>query len=246
MLKFKAIQLDNTALNKEVYMTSSTADRLVDYVVNRYSITENLYTDGRRHIGTEFSKIYKALYPICLKSEEMVYLQLTDEVIDKLGNEKISWVGKKLETKAEGPAYTQLVSLKMVSIYLGKLRLSDTVIDELLTNIRVVNLKVPNSLCVLGNKPVKIEGKPLVRLLTTITADKDIQNHKVIVNTGDGVKISIPASYSMQYVKAGTLLRKDIYVAIKALAASQEKNMYEVVEDLLLGKGINLKNMLIN
>lgn len=238
MLNFKGIILESKVSIRGPYVTSATADKIVDFIVNTLNIEEELYADGRRHIGTEFSKIYKELFPKVLKNDEMLYLKLTKEVTAALDLEDIKYSPKPLTLKQEGDKYAQLVSFDILAIYLGKFKLSDKQIHSIIKLIKPITLKIADNMCIPGNKPVKIEGKPLVKLISSMTANEQIVEDDIITKTSKGLEVHIPTSCQMEYVKAGTLLRKDLYIAIKALSASQERHMYEVIEDLLLGKSV--------
>lgn len=239
MLRFTGISLRTRTAVMEYYVTSAEANRIVDFAINKYKIKEELYADGRRHLGTEFSKIYKALYPQILKAEDMMYLEATPKIKQALEKYEIPYNVKGLTLKDEGPKYIQLISYKVLSIYLGKLNLSDEIINMVISCIKPVQFAVLDCMCVAGNKPVDIQGKPLVKVMKSAIANKEIAAKEIIKHTDEGLKVKIPKSAKMEYVKTGLYIRKDMYITLKAIAANDRKPMYRVLEDLLLNKTPN-------
>lgn len=224
------------------YVTSAQAEDITLQLIRKHNLPSNsaVYTDGKRHIGTECSKIYKNLFPRALAQDELGYLKATNGNVTALKDSSIRANLKALSTKGGCEAkYIQLISLDILAIYLGgKLRLRDQIIDEVLQELAInrVIVQTSNMNFIAGNKPVNIEGKPLVKILKQGTVDKQLKANKPeSVDLGIGLGLVIDADSAMTYVKTGPLMRKDIYVALKAIAANDKKPMYQVIEEILLG-----------
>ena len=135
--------------------------------------------------------------------------------------------------------YIQLLSLDILGIYLGgKLNLDDAKIDRVLRQLaqnRII-VRTSNNSFVFGNKPVNIEGKPLVKILKQCAVDKELKETKTpSVELGFGSRLLVDSDSALTYVKTGPLMRKDIYIALKTIAAKDRKPMYQVIEEMLLG-----------
>lgn len=224
------------------YVTSAQAEDIVVALIKKYNLKKDLgvYTDGKRHIGTECSKIYKNLFPMVLSQDELGYLKASKGTLDALNNEGIRANLKSLSMKSKGDAkYIQLISLDILGIYLGgKLRLDDQKIDKVLRQLALNKMVVStsNNNFIAGNKPVNIDGKPLVKILKQCSVDKELKEKKTTsVDLGIGMGLVIDSDSALTYVKTGPLMRKDIYVALKAIAAKDRKPMYQVIEEMLLG-----------
>lgn len=242
MSMYKGIRLKTQTERLGIFVTSADAHRIADELVKRFNAPSNgLYVDGRRHIGTECSKIYKALFPVMLHQEELCYLEFNENTRQFFNKNDMYYNPKKLLTKSNSSTkYVQLISLNILGIYLGKLRLSDAIIDNVLEKIRstVVTLETDNANIVSGNKPVKIQGKPLVKILAEKEVNKEIDNEgDLLKDIGIGLKLVLDKECALSYVKTGSLMRKDIYVTLKTIAAHEGKPMYQVLEDIILRNG---------
>lgn len=239
----KSIMLKTQTEVKGPYVTSGQAEAITLQLIRKYNLNPQcgVYSDGKRHIGTECSKIYKHLFPAMLTQDELGYLKATASVTNQLKNEGIKANLKSLTMQQEDSTkYIQLVSLDILAVYLGgKLRLSDQKIDSVLNELadnRIV-IKTTNSNFVAGNKPVNIEGKPLVKILKQHTVDKELRERKNSpLDLGIGMGLLMEKDSALTYVKTGPLMRKDIYVALKAIAAKEGKPMYQVLEELIIGE----------
>lgn len=224
------------------YVTSAQAEDVVVQLIEKYNLPRHIgvYSDGKRHIGTECSKIYKHLFPMMLEQEELGYVKATDEVLNSLKQANIRANLKSLTMKKDQDVkYIQLISLDILGIYLGgKLNLDDAKIDRVLTQLaqnRII-VRTSNNSFVFGNKPVNIEGKPLVKILKQCAVDKELKERKTpSVELGFGSRLLVDSDSALTYVKTGPLMRKDIYIALKTIAAKDRKPMYQVIEEMLLG-----------
>lgn len=237
----KTIILSTSTVEGGPYLTSGDAYKLVDRLKTVFNIPKELglYSDGQLHIGTECSKIYKQLFPSgVLRQNELCYLKLTHKLCSILDANEIAYNAKSLKTKGTNNAkYVQLISLDILAIYLGgKFKLTDDKVHEALawvTNHKL-RLKTSNSSIIAGNKPVDIEGKPLVKILNEKSVETELPKCKT-TNFGVGLGVTVDSDAPMTYVKTGPLMRKDIYIALKTIAAQENKHLYEVLEDVLLG-----------
>ena len=227
---------------KGPYLTSAQVDNVVRELIVKCNLPKHIgaYIDGKRHIGTECSRIYKNLFPLTVSQDELCYLKATAGVCSSFNKEGILYNLKALDMKSGGDTkYIQLISLNIVAIYLGgKLKLSDQVIDSVLQDCvkNRVTLSTSNSNLVAGNKPVNIEGKPLVKILKQNIVDQELRENKAPqLDLGIGLGIIADQECAMTYVKTGPLMRKDIYIVLKAIAAKENKPMYLVIEEMLLG-----------
>lgn len=224
------------------YVTSAQAEDIVVSLIKKYKLPKDtgVYTDGKRHIGTECSKIYKNLFPMMLSQDELGYLKASKGTLHALSNDNIRANLKSLSMKSKGDTkYIQLISLDILGIYLGgKLRLNDQQVDGVLRQLALNKMVIStsNNNFIAGNKPVNIDGKPLVKILKQCSVDKELkEKHTPSVDLGIGMGLVIDSDSALTYVKTGPLMRKDIYIALKAIAAKDRKPMYQVIEEMLLG-----------
>ena len=220
------------------YVTGAVAHSITKRIAldNEIPLEAIAYSDGRLHLGSEASKIFKNLYPRVLSSNDLLYLEETEGVSVALKSMGIRYYTTPLTNDMRERKYVQLISTDLLAIYLGKLKLSDQVIDKALEPIlNTTNaLHVNSSLIVHGAKPVDIAGKPLVKVLSRSKVDKQLNN----VNLNEpNVKVELNDDSTLSYVKTGTLIRTDLYIAIKTIAAKEKKHMYEIFEEFLLGTG---------
>lgn len=253
MSNIKPFYLKTNTVTTGPFVTSRQAEQIVRIIINKLSFPIDLgtYSDGKRHIGTECAKIYKHMYVTgMVKETELAYIKATNSVRESLSCYNIPANFKKLRHKsAENCFYCQVISLRILAIYIsGKLGLSDMQTEYFLTSLLEdtskgvydITINLSNSDLVAGNKPVDIEGKPLVKVLKQLQVDQEIKE------TGASLKTVSPchntlhmsAEDSLTYVKTGPLMRKDIYIAIKAIAAKEQKPFYQVLEDIVLGKSV--------
>lgn len=225
------------------YVTSAQAEDITLKLINKHKLPNHIgvYTDGKRHIGTECSKIYKHLFPMMLSQDELGYLKASVGTLEVLQENNIRVNLKPLSmNKGNDAKYIQLISLDILAIYLGgKLKLSDQQIDAVLRDLALNKLVIQtsNTNFIAGNKPVNIEGKPLVKIMKQCIVDKELKKDKPeSINLGIGIGMLVDSDSAMTYVKTGPLMRKDIYIAVKAIAAKDRKPMYQVIEELLLGE----------
>ena len=247
----KSIFLNTPTLKGGPFVTSADAYEIVERAKTVYSIDQEkgLYNDGRLHIGTECSRIYKQLFPSgIVKQNELCYIELSPKVRAIFDKNEVKYNSKKLKTKLNRDIYyCQLISLDLLGIYLGGVfDLSDAQVYKILgwANTKKLTLNIPNKYIVSGNKPVNIEGKPLVKILNEKSVDtKEIESHSI--QSSKAIGIELPASSTLEYVKTGPLMRKDIYVALKAISAKEGKFFYETLEDILLGRSEYTLGMLL-
>lgn len=238
----KSIFLNTPTLKGGPFVTSADAYEIVERAKTVYSLDEEegLYTDGKLHIGTQCSRIYKQLFPSgIVKQNELCYLKLSNKVKAIFDKNEVKYNGKRLKTKLNKDIYyCQLVSLDLLGIYLGGVyNLSDAQVFKVLdwANTKKLTLNIPNHYIVSGNKPVDIEGKPLVKILNEKSVDtKNVELQAVESPLGIGIELD--ANSTLEYVKTGPLMRKDIYVALKTISAKEGKFFYETLEDILLGR----------
>lgn len=223
------------------YLTSAQVNDLVKKVILALNLPQDSanYSDSRIHAGTECSNIYKALFPTAVKQDELGYIKATQSTIDCLKSGDIAFNLKPLKQngKETDKGYIQLISLDIVSIYLGKLNLPDNFIKATIETLSMhsATLKIPTNQFIAGNKPVDIEGKPLVKILKQGTVDKQLKDKPVdLLDLGKGLAMNLDNKCSMEYVKTSTLLRHDIYIALKAIASKSRKPVYQIIEELLL------------
>lgn len=233
MLSIRGIVLGQDTKDEGVYLTSVGLNTLISYALTQYDMDDILYADGRRHIGSEISKVYKALYGTGnITHTSMMYLQATPTIIKSFTRDDIPYYAKALNRDSK-VRYIQMADLTLVSIILGKFMFSDKQIRQLLDLIEPIPYNVSKRYIVAGNKPEQLSSKPLLKIVNERETNKFIEDCRVIRETPNGIQILLPSSAKKEYVKTSTLLRKDIYITIKALSASQKRNMYEVIEEIL-------------
>lgn len=245
----KAIYVYDKLGYKGPYVTTKQAEIIAKNIIENEKLPCELgnYSDGKRHIGTECSRIYKSLLPVRgLASSELLYLRATTSIRASLEECNIPNTLKPLRHKtARGEQYVQLVSVNLLRIYLGgKLELRDEIVCKYTDSVyvsqadqNVVIIKCRPVDCVLGNKPVDIQGKPLVRVLQQLEVDDELKKMGTPPRESleSNLFVGIDSKDALTYVKTGPLMRKDIYVTLKSIAAKEQKPFYQVVESMLLG-----------
>lgn len=217
------------------YITTDIADTLIDYLVTNHHILDTLKeADGYRHLGTKFSQQFKSLYP-SLENEELLYLESKPEYIGKLRSIGVSVNSKALKC-GETKKYIQFISMPLFFHTLVQARFIPNAeyVSQYLNHIFYEkSIKVDFDDVVAGNKPVNIQDKPLFRIQTQ--ADVDTEENLPPLPMGKlGLCCPIDKDDAMVYVKTSVQLRKDLYKLIKITAATQNRNMYDIIEECIV------------
>jgi len=251
----KPIIIQDISYNNQtgLYITNMQLDAMVSRICEIEGLDDvDREKDGYRHSGSKCAKIYSTCLG-ALDIKELLYVKAIPTILNQLASENIPYRLRPLKCEKGGkhsnkvpPKYIQLISLNIITYYLAGIfeisdELTQTYIDQCIENTPKT-IVCKGGTIVTGNKPVSIEGKPLVKLLNTKVAHEHYTNCTSLSKEGD-MHIDITTSMLSAYVKKSTLLREDIYIAIKALSGMHKKPMYEIIEDLILGVdyGMTLK-----
>lgn len=238
----KGIKLVTEAHTSEFYISVSELNLFTEHLIEKYNLLDvERAVDNHRHTGTRCSNIFETFYPRLLSQYSLCYLKGTEFVEKYFIDNDISYTTKGLNRAGiRNDKYIQLVDLRIASLYLGKFKLSDKTINEELNKVKetdYVVMYLKSGDIIAGNKPVGIKNQPLIKVLENKEVDEEARNEDRYEWEGDIVKVNLQPEDAMSYVRIGSMLRKDIYITVKALAAQKQQPMYVVLEELLLREG---------